>query len=97
MLNIIQAITREQVDEARSLFREYESWFGLDLCFQGFESELAELPGKYAPPDGRLFLAYSDEKLAGCIALEETKRRNLRNETALCSRRISRAADRRCN
>lgn len=71
MLKIIQPITREQIDEARSLFREYENWLGLDLCFQGFETELAELPGKYALPDGRLLLAYHEEKLAGCIALRK--------------------------
>jgi len=49
----------------------YETWFGMSLCFQGFEEELANLPGKYAPPDGRLYLAYVDEELAGCIALRK--------------------------
>jgi len=68
---LIQAQNREQIDDARTLFREYESWFGLDLCFQGFEAELASLPGKYARPDGRLYLAYAGEKLAGCIALRK--------------------------
>ena len=53
------------------LFREYEAWLGLDLCFQGFEAELATLPGKYTKPDGRLYLAYFEEKLAGCIALRK--------------------------
>jgi len=73
MAVIIQATTNEQIDEARLLFREYETWLDLDLCFQGFESELAGLPGKYAPPDGRLLLAYMDEKLAGCIAMRALK------------------------
>lgn len=71
MLEIIQAESAVQIDQARDLFREYESWLGLDLCFQGFEQELAELPGKYALPEGRLFLAYSDAKLAGCIAMRK--------------------------
>ena len=69
MLTIVQASSETQIAEARSLFREYEAWLDLDLCFQGFEEELAGLPGKYAEPNGRLLLAYSDEKLAGCIAL----------------------------
>jgi len=71
MLHIIQAETAEQIEAARILFLEYEAWLGLDLCFQGFETELAELPGKYAMPEGRLLLAYSDESLAGCIALRK--------------------------
>lgn len=69
MIDILQAETNEQIDEARTLFREYEKWLGLDLCFQGFEQELADLPGKYAPPCGRLSLAYFETRLAGCIAL----------------------------
>ncbi len=71
MLEIIQAETADQIDQVRDLFHEYETWLGLDLCFQGFENELAGLPGKYTRPDGRLCLAHSDGKLAGCIALRK--------------------------
>jgi ribosomal protein S18 acetylase RimI-like enzyme len=70
-MNIIQAETSEHIDQARGLFREYEAWLGLDLCFQNFEKELAELPGAYAPPTGRLLLAYEDDELAGCVALRK--------------------------
>ena len=69
MLTVIQAETDDQIADATTLFREYEAWLGMSLCFQDFETEVATLPGKYAMPDGRLLLAYSDAKLAGCIAL----------------------------
>lgn len=71
MIEIIQAETVEQIEAARGLFREYEAWFGMNLCFQNFDEEVANLPGKYAAPEGRLFLVFSDEKLAGCIALRK--------------------------
>jgi len=59
------------IDDVRALFREYEAWLQADLCFQGFEEELATLPGKYVPPKGRLLLAELDGRLAGVIALRE--------------------------
>lgn len=71
MVELIQAETIDQIAEARGLFREYEAWLGMSLCFQDFENELASLPGKYAMPTGRLLLAYSDDKLAGCIAMRK--------------------------
>lgn len=71
MLKILQVENESMVAEARMLFREYEAWLGMSLCFQDFEREVAELPGKYVPPDGRLYLAYFDDKLAGCIAMRK--------------------------
>ena len=68
---IRQAVSSEEIEAARALFREYETWLGMSLCFQGFEEEMANLPGKYAPPEGRLLLAYIDTELAGCIALRK--------------------------
>src|SRR5436309_8335114 len=56
-MEIVQALTPGHVAEARALFREYERSLGIDLGFQGFEQELAGLPGAYAPPRGRLLLA----------------------------------------
>jgi putative acetyltransferase len=61
MLRIVQADTKETVAHAATLFREYASALSVDLRFQDFEKELAELPGHYAPPDGRLFLAFLED------------------------------------
>ena len=69
MLRITQATTPNDVDQARELFREYEAALGISLCFQNFEQELANLPGDYAPPQGRLLLAREFDQLLGCIAL----------------------------
>ncbi len=66
---LIQANTAESIAHARQLFREYQSWLQIDLCFQNFEKELAGLPGAYTPPAGRLLLAYEDTQLSGCVAL----------------------------
>src|SRR5229473_7781351 len=68
---IIRAHSADQIEHARELFREYEAWLEIDLCFQNFEKELAELPGKYTPPDGRLLLAVENGKVAGCVALRK--------------------------
>lgn len=68
-LTIRQAATPQDMEEARKLFLEYAAWLKVDLCFQGFDAELAGLPGKYAPPQGRLLLARAGDEPAGCIAL----------------------------
>jgi putative acetyltransferase len=57
------------IELARALFVEYARWLKVDLCFQGFDRELATLPGAYAPPLGRLLLAGPAGQAFGCIAL----------------------------
>jgi putative acetyltransferase len=69
MTEIIQADTAEHITHARELFQEYGASLGFSLCFQSFDKELAGLPGDYAPPSGRLLLAYVDGAPAGCVAL----------------------------
>lgn len=71
MLKLKEAESAAEIAEARRLFKEYAAWLMIDLCFQNFEQELADLPGAYAPPRGRLILALDDEKVAGCIALRD--------------------------
>ena len=68
-LGIEPAAGPEDMATLRALFLEYRDWLGVDLCFQGFEAELAGLPGSYAPPGGGVWLAHVDGALAGCVAL----------------------------
>ena len=60
-----------EIEETTKLFLEYQAWLGEDLTFQYFTEELETLPGKYAPPEGRLFLALSENEFAGCVALRK--------------------------
>jgi ribosomal protein S18 acetylase RimI-like enzyme len=68
---IIQVVSAEHVLIARGLFDEYAESLGFDLCFQNFEKELAELPGAYAPPTGRLLMSLVENEPAGCVALRK--------------------------
>jgi ribosomal protein S18 acetylase RimI-like enzyme len=68
-MRILSAESADHVAAARELFREYAASLSIDLSFQHFESELAALPGEYAPPGGCLLLAYCEDELAGCVAL----------------------------
>jgi GNAT superfamily N-acetyltransferase len=58
-----------ELEHARTLFREYASGLGFELDFQGFEDELAHLPGEYAEPRGIILLAWDGATPVGCVAL----------------------------
>jgi len=70
-MQLIAGHTTEHLPVVRELFIEYANATGLDFCFQNFDQELAELPGKYAPPSGRLFLAMNGKQAVGCVALRK--------------------------
>lgn len=71
MMEIVQADTPERVAEVKGLFLEYAESLGFSLCFQSFDEELAGLPGMYAPPEGRLLIAYLGGEAVGCAALHK--------------------------
>ena len=68
-IRILDAHDEASADTVRRLFRTYQQWLGQDLCFQGFEKELATLPGKYAPPQGAILIAWVNDEAAGCVGM----------------------------
>lgn len=66
---LITPASAEDWRETRDIFTEYARSLAVDLCFQGFDQELAQLPGDYAPPRGALLLAKVEGVVAGCCAL----------------------------
>jgi putative acetyltransferase len=71
MFHFTQVEHAREIDTARVLFEEYAASLEINLCFQNFDKELAGLPGDYAPPSGRLYLAVENDEVAGCIALRK--------------------------
>ena len=66
---VIRSAERPDIPIMRTLFQEYADSLGIDLCFQGFAQELADLPGKYDSPRGCILLALVEDQPAGCVAL----------------------------
>jgi ribosomal protein S18 acetylase RimI-like enzyme len=66
-----QATTSTDVAAVRALFAEYAASLGVDLCFQDFDRELAELPGDYTPPSGRLLVVRVGGDVVACVALRQ--------------------------
>ena len=92
-VDITLAQSAEQLEASRTLFREYAAQLGVDLGFQGFEDELAALPGDYGAPRGALLLASVDGELAGCCALrpiDDADYPNAAEMNRLCARKAIR-------
>jgi putative acetyltransferase len=68
-MRVVDGHGEAELPAVRRLFEEYAASLEVDLGFQDFERELRELPGEYAPPEGRLFLALDGDEPAGCVAL----------------------------
>ena len=73
-MEIVAVENETQLGQVRELFEEYWRSFGFTPCFQNFAAEVAGLPGKYAPPEGRLALATIADLPAGCVALRPIDR-----------------------
>jgi len=71
MVKFLQGDSEKYLQHVRELFTEYATSLGFDLHFQEFKREMAELPGDYARPDGRLLLAKYETQIAGCVALRK--------------------------
>jgi ribosomal protein S18 acetylase RimI-like enzyme len=68
-IEIRQADTAADIEVVKTLFQQYADSLDIDLSFQGFAAELAQLPGAYAPPRGVLLLAWADATAVGCVGL----------------------------
>jgi ribosomal protein S18 acetylase RimI-like enzyme len=71
MFRVVPADTPELIAQVHDLIKEYSGSLGIDLCFEGIEKELTELPGEYAPPTGRLLAAVTGGRADGCVALRK--------------------------
>lgn len=60
----------QAIEQVRELFREYHKWLGAVVCSKRLAEEIADLPGPYASPAGRLFIArdVAGEPL-GCVGV----------------------------
>ncbi|HEY4077184.1 MAG TPA: GNAT family N-acetyltransferase [Rhizomicrobium sp.] len=67
--DIRRARSKPELTATAALFRAYSQSLAIDISYQGFEQELAALPGLYSPPGGELILAKRGDHVLGCIAL----------------------------
>jgi carbonic anhydrase len=68
-LRVLTASNTAELEQVRQFFRNYAAWLGVDLSYQGFADEVANLPGAYGEADGRLFYATFGGQPAGCVGI----------------------------
>ncbi|MHB8784963.1 MAG: carbonate dehydratase [Thauera sp.] len=68
-LRPLSASDTKELEQVRQFFRNYAAWLGVDLSYQGFADEVANLPGAYGEADGRLFYAEAGGQPAGCVGI----------------------------
>ena len=71
MSKLITVATEDEYKAAATLFLEYAAWLKIDLCFQGFEEELAHLNEMYSAPSGVIFLSKKEDIFTGCVAVRK--------------------------
>jgi len=71
MLKIVEANTKELIENAKGLIREYAQSLEFDLGFQDFAMEMENFPGQYASPRGCLYVALDENEPIGCVALRD--------------------------
>ena len=69
MVRLDRAVSPPDLERIRALFLEYADSLGVDLGYQGFDREVRDLPGEYAPPSGLLLLARQDDDVVGCVGV----------------------------
>jgi len=73
VLKIVDGLAPERLEEVRRLFTEYVTALGFHLSFQDVDQEMADLAGRYGPPDGRLLMGLWDDQPAGCVAMKKLR------------------------
>lgn len=71
MINIVEANTKELIEQAKELIREYAQSLEFDLGFQDFDQEMENFPGQYASPKGCLYIALDENQPIGCVAVRD--------------------------
>jgi tRNA pseudouridine38-40 synthase len=68
---VVEEISTADIPVIRLLFTEYQKGLGVDLCFQRFQEEVANLPGAYSEPNGIILKATITDEIVGCVALKK--------------------------